>query len=117
MEFIVRTVLPIILFMGFISYVFKVYYHFLYLKIIKKYPNNLNFFHFLNTETMDLIDRFEIILPFIIIRKNIELSNEESQKVSILKKRIMICILIFIVGFVCVIPLGIFLQNKHSFKF
>ncbi len=112
MEFIINTVLPISLFIGFISYMLKCYYHFLYLKIIKKYLKGMSFFNFLGSINRYLIDRFEIILPFIFIRKNVKLTIDERKKVNYLRKRIILFLLIFIFSFVFVMPLGIYLQNN-----
>lgn len=114
MTFIVNTLLPIILLIGFISYSFKVYYHFLYLKLIKKYPKEWSFISLLYTFNINLIDRFEIILPFIITKKNSDLTYDENRRIGSLKKRIIICLLLFFICFICVVPLGIFLQNKFN---
>lgn len=70
MQFIIKTLLPIILFIGFISYMFKVYYHFQYLKLIKEYSQNMNFIEFIGGFYVNLMDRIEIILPVIINRKD-----------------------------------------------
>jgi len=111
MDFIVKTLLPIVLFLGFISYCLKVYYHFSYLKIIKNYPKQLSFFMFLGFVNAYIIDRFEIILPFLLKRRKSNLTDAEVKIVVTLEKRIMICIILSIIGF-ATIPLGIYLQNN-----
>lgn len=113
MYFIVKILLPIFLFIGFIAYYFKAYFHFSYLKIIKKYPKKLSFFRFSGFENVYFIDWFEIIIPFLFRRKKNNLSDSEIKKAIKLEKRIIICIIIFLSGF-ATIPLGIYLQNRFN---
>lgn len=110
MNFLVQTLLPTILILGFISYFFKVYYHFLYLKILKKYPKNINFLSMAGFSFKYYFDRLETILPFIKKRKKINLSSEEVAKLEILEKRIFFFLIVSIIGFLT-IPLGIYLQK------
>lgn len=110
MDFIVNTFLPLLLFIGFVAYCLKTYFHFLYLKIIKRYPDNLNFFRFLSFINSHFMDRVEIILPFLWIRNKTYLSESNALKARLLENKIIICIVISIIGFSS-IPLGIYLQS------
>ena len=113
MGFILKTVLPSILFIGFFAYIIKVYYHFQYLKIVKKYPSDLTFFRFNSYINEYFFDRFELIMPILIKRKKENLSEIEYNNAIKLEKRIIILILITIIGFSS-IPLGIYLQILNT---
>ena len=112
MSFIVNVVVPLMLFVGFISYGIKVYFHFLYLKVIKKYPEQLSYLKFLGSVNSSFfIDRIEIITPYLKIRKKNNLSDFEIKKAIVIEKRIKICLIIALIGFAA-IPLGIYLQGR-----
>ena len=110
MDFILKTILPSILFIGFFSYMIKAYYHFQYLKIVKKYPDDLTFFHFNSYINEYFFDRFELIVPILVRRKKEGLSKIDYNKAIKLEKLIIILIIITIIGFSS-IPLGIYIQN------
>lgn len=113
MSILIEFILPFILIIGFLSYFLKVYYHFLYLKKIKNYPENIGILNNHGFSIVYLADRLETILPFLLKRDKIKFKDDDRIALEHLEKRIFICIIIFIIG-MCSIPLGIYLLNNNS---
>lgn len=110
MNFLINSLLPLILLLGFISYLLKVYYHFLYLKLLKKYPKNVRLLNMEGFSFKYYLDRFETILPFIKKRKKVNLPLEDVARLELYEKRILFFLIISIIGFLT-IPIGIYLQK------
>ncbi len=112
-EIIVNIIMPIILFIGFLSYTLKTYYHFLYLRLVKNYPKELSFMRFMRFINEYFFDRFEIILPFLFKRNLKNLTTDDKEKAKHIEKIIFRLLIISIIGF-SMIPLGIYLQNRFN---
>lgn len=113
LEIFVKKVFPAILFIGFISYIFKTYYHFLYLKLAKNYPEDLTFMRFMSFINTYFFDRFEIVLPFFFKRNLNNLNLKNKEKAERIEKKVFRFLIISLIGF-SIIPLGIYLQNRFN---
>lgn len=107
MTLLEKILLPFV-FAGFIAYNFKVYYHFLYLKIFNNYPKDVSFLGFKGFSFKYYSDRFETILPILFKGNKNGFSTDVKRKLELLEKRIQICLIIFVFGFI-VIPMVVLL--------
>ena len=113
LEIIVNIILPIMLIAGFISYSFKTYFHFVYLKLVKNYPEELSFMRFLRFINNYFFDGFEIILPFLFKRNLKNLNTENKERAKRIEKIIFRLLILSLIGF-STIPLGIYLQDRFN---
>lgn len=93
--------------LGFVAYAFKIYYHFLYLKIFNNYPQDLDFLSFKGFSFKYCSDRVETILPILFKGNKNGFSTDMKRKLEFLEKRIQICLIIFVFGFI-VVPIIVF---------
>jgi len=114
MDLLINTILPFILFIGFVFYGFKVYNHFLVLKIVNNYPSDLNFMKFMSYINYKFFDRLILILPFYFRIDLNKYPKEKQEIISKLERRILATLIIAVIGFLT-IPLGIYLQNHYQY--
>ncbi len=110
MTLIEKILFPFV-FAGFIAYFFKVYYHFLYLKIFNNYPQDIGFLSFKGFSFKYYSDRFETILPILFKGNKNGFSADKKMKLESLEKRIRLCLIIFLLGFI-VLPTVVFWVKK-----
>ncbi len=110
MQAIVHQILPAILTLGLIGYGVKNYFHFKYLKIIKKHPKESTFWEFNRNILPYFKDNIVTFLPFSIRQTRTKLPPEKYKKAQQYERTIKICLTLFYLG-LSTIPLGIKLQE------
>lgn len=93
--------------LGFLSFGFKGYLHFKYLKIVENYPKDLKF---IQIGAYNFFDLFVIILPFFWRFQDDKIPHGQFNTCKLLEKLINICLTFFYFGILLLI-LGIKLQK------